>query len=190
MNCSSFSGHGNCKQIVKFPWSKASASPALWPGWAGEPLAHPQAGADAATPLRNKPEAGPADTPGGRGLCWPAAGRLGSKSVRPPTMAPRLPAPAFPDPSRRSPSLRGACPAISPTHRLETGRPAAILRPTNIAPSHWLSHLSQWGGSVLAAESSWQPAALSSAFKLAEEKWFVSSYLFSLTVFAFLLVVS
>lgn len=129
MNCSSFPGHGNCKQIVKFPWSTASATPALWPRWDGEPLAHRQAGADAATPLPNKPEAGPADAPAGQGLCRPAAGRFGSKPVKPPTMAPRLPALAFPDPSRRSPSLRGACPATSPTHRLEAGRPAAILRP-------------------------------------------------------------
>lgn len=93
----------------------------------------------------------------------------------------RSPHPALPDPSRRSPGQCRASPAIGRTHPSGAGRLAAILRPRqhrafSLAPA---SQPMGWTRSGLG--SSWQPAALRSAFKSVCRKGFVSFY-FSFTV--------
>ena len=79
---------------------------------------------------------------------WPKALRArprGCAAAHPCSLAPGTRSSLNPSPWSPRASL-----AISGTHRSGRCRPAAILRPANIAPSHWLRHLGQWAGAVLA----------------------------------------
>ena len=113
-----------------------------------------------------------------RGLCW-----LGREAVRPPILARPLPAPGPPGPVSSEPRPAERRPRRSAVlTRQEPGARQPSYDLANTAPSHWLRHLGQWAGAVLASGSSWQPAALSSVSKSICSNGFVSFYFFSLTV--------
>lgn len=170
-------GYSSCKQAPASP--KESLVPPLSLGWDGEPLCHQQSREGAATPLPSKAEASPTNAPVGPGGGFAGsavsceAAHTGSPAPRSrPSRTRLVGAPAGGEAARRSAVLT----------RQEPAARQPSYDPANTAPSHWLRHLGQWAGAVLASGSSWQPAALSSVSKSICSNGFVTFYFFSLTV--------